>query len=320
MIPAVQVLDLVKSFGSTPAVRGVSLEVPAGQVLGLLGPNGAGKTTLIRMVSTLVKPDGGQVLVHGLDVVRQARRVRRLIGLTGQYASVDEDLSGWENLYVIARLFNLPRRRARARADEMLARVALTDVGGRPVRGYSGGMRRRLDLAASLVGEPRVLFLDEPTTGLDPHSRNSLWEEVRRLAGEGTAVLLTTQYMEEAEALADSVVVIDKGRVTASGSSAELREQIGGQVLRILPENLSDLAAVRLALAAAGHPTADPDATTGHLQLPITGGPAQLTSAIKALSKSGVPVAAVDTHVPSLDEVFLILTASPTEVIERSAA
>lgn len=291
-------------------------------MLGLLGPNGAGKTTLVRMVSTLIRPDSGRILVHGHDVVREAARVRPLIGLTGQYASVDEDISGWENLYLIARLFNLRGRRARARADEMLERFSLTEAGKRPVGGYSGGMRRRLDLAASLTGDPRVLVLDEPTTGLDPHSRNSLWAEVNRLAEGGTTVLLTTQYMEEAEALADSLVVIDSGRVIASGSTAELRARLGGQMLHIRPEHPDDLARVHRVLVAAGHTEATVVADEGRLQLPLTDGGGQLTAVVRALGEADVPLAALHTHIPSLDDVFLKLTgpAAREPVAARSAA
>ncbi|MBT2526881.1 ATP-binding cassette domain-containing protein [Streptomyces sp. ISL-99] len=310
MTPAILIEDLAKSYGGNPVVRGVSLEVPAGHVLGLLGPNGAGKTTTVKMVSTLIKPDRGRALVCGYDVVRQAREVRALIGLTGQYASVDEDISGWENLYVICRLFNLPRRKARTRADEMLERFGLTEAGARPVGGYSGGMRRRLDLAASLVGDPRVLCLDEPTTGLDPHSRNALWAEVRRLADLGTTVLLTTQYMEEAEALADSLVVIDRGQVIARGKTAELRSRLGGQVLRIRPEQPMDAAALRRALENRGHTTAAADEETGQIRLPLSGDGAQLTDVVRAVGQSDIPLAGLDVHIPSLDEVFLTLTGA----------
>ncbi|MEV5593249.1 ATP-binding cassette domain-containing protein [Streptomyces sp. NPDC052496] len=308
MTPAILIEDLAKSYGGNPVVRGVSLQVPAGHVLGLLGPNGAGKTTTVKMVSTLIKPDRGRALVCGFDVVRQAREVRSLIGLTGQYASVDEDISGWENLYVISRLFNLPRRKARARADEMLERFGLTESGARPVGGYSGGMRRRLDLAASLVGQPRVLCLDEPTTGLDPHSRNALWTEVRRLADLGTTVLLTTQYMEEAEALADSLVVIDRGQVIARGGTEELRARLGGQVLCVRPQKAVDAAALRQALEDRGHTATAVDEETGEIRLPLSGDGAELSAVVRAVGQTDIPLAGLNVHMPSLDEVFLTLT------------
>ncbi|MEU7578412.1 ATP-binding cassette domain-containing protein [Streptomyces sp. NPDC041068] len=310
MTTAIRIENLVKSFAGTPAVQGVSLEVQAGSVLGLLGPNGAGKTTTVRMLSTLIRPDGGRAEIHGYDVVRQARQVRSLIGLTGQYASVDQDISGWENLYLVGRLVGLSRRAARARADEMLERFSLTEAGGRPARGYSGGMRRRLDIAVSLVGDPKVLFLDEPTTGLDPRSRNELWDEVRVLAEAGTTVLLTTQYMEEAEALADSLVVIDRGEVIASGATADLRARVGGQVLRVVPEDPRQLAEVRAVLRACGAGPAEADEAAGLVQLPLPEGGGGLTTAVRALGAAGIPVADLGTHVPSLDEVFLTLTGT----------
>jgi oleandomycin transport system ATP-binding protein len=309
MSAAIQVEGLVKRFGDTKAVNGVTLTVPTGTVLGLLGPNGAGKTTTVRMLATLIRPDGGRALVHGYDVVRQAHQVRRLIGLTGQYATVDEAISGRENLYLIGRLLDLSRRAAKARAEELLERFALVDAAGRPVSTYSGGMRRRLDLAASLVGEPRVLYLDEPTTGLDPRSRNNLWDEVRSLVNGGATVLLTTQYMEEAEALADTVVVIDGGRVVASGPTAELRARVGGQMLRVRPVWPQHLVAVTRVLAAAGLGMGVVDGANGVVSLPIRGAVA-LTAAVRALGASGLPIAGVDTYMPSLDEVFLTLTRS----------
>ena len=290
---------LVKRFGPDTAVDGVDLVVPTGTVLGLLGPNGAGKTTTVRMLTTLLRPDGGRASVHGHDVVRAADRVRRLIGLTGQYATVDEAISGRENLYLIGRLLDLSRRGSWQRADQLLERFDLVAAAGRQVRTYSGGMRRRLDLAASLVGEPSVLFLDEPTTGLDPPSRNGLWDEVRSLVARGTTVLLTTQYMEEAEALADEVVVIDGGRVVAGGPTEQLRARVGGQVLHVRPAHATDLPAVASLLGGS--------LAEDSVRLPLTG-PEDLTRAVWALGRSGVAIASVDTKVPSLDEVFLTLT------------
>ncbi|WP_432138457.1 MULTISPECIES: ATP-binding cassette domain-containing protein [unclassified Streptomyces] len=308
--PAIRATDLAKQFGDTRAVRGVSFEVPEGTVLGLLGPNGAGKTTTVRMLCTLVRPDSGQAFIHGYDVARQSREVRNLIGMTGQYAAVDEDISGWENLYLIGRLLNMGRSAARSGADSMLERFRLTEAGNRPVKTYSGGMRRRLDLAASLLGEPKVLFLDEPTTGLDPHSRNELWDEVRSLAGQGTSVLLTTQYMEEAEALADSVVVIDRGEVIASGTVGDLRERIGGPVLHLTPRDRADLPAVRRALEGAGLGPLAVDDTDGLVRLPLDRAGRTVTEAVRVLGASGIELARVDTLTPSFDDVFLTLTGN----------
>ncbi|MER5835137.1 ATP-binding cassette domain-containing protein, partial [Streptomyces sp. NPDC002130] len=229
---AVTVRGLVKHYGETKALDGVDLEVREGTVMGVLGPNGAGKTTLVRILSTLLAPDSGQATVAGYDVVRQPRQLRRVIGLTGQYASVDEKLSGWENLYMIGRLLDLPRKEARARADGLLERFSLTEAAKRPAATYSGGMRRRLDLAASMIGRPAVLFLDEPTTGLDPRTRNEVWDEVKRMVGDGVTVLLTTQYMEEAEQLASELTVVDRGQVIAGGAIEALKAKVGGRALR----------------------------------------------------------------------------------------
>ncbi|XVQ85656.1 ATP-binding cassette domain-containing protein [Microbispora siamensis] len=314
MTAAIDVRGVVKRFGETRALRGVDLAVPAGTVLGLLGPNGAGKTTMVRILATLERPDGGQVLVCGHDVVREAPAVRRRIGLTGQFAAVDGDISGRENLYMVARLLNIPPRRARARADEMLERFGLAYAGGRSARGYSGGMRRRLDLAISLVGDPQVLYLDEPTAGLDPHSRNELWEIVRSMTRQGVTVLLTTQHMEEAEALAQSITVMDRGRVVATGTPAELRARVGGQVLHIRLASAADRPEAARALAAAGVGTPEPDADDGEVvRLPLTRDD-ELTRALGALASTHVSVTAIDTRTPSLDEVFLTLTGGTREI------
>ncbi|GGY85633.1 ATP-binding cassette domain-containing protein [Streptomyces nitrosporeus] len=307
---AVEVRGLVKHYGGTKALDGVDLDVREGTVLGVLGPNGAGKTTLVRCLSTLVTPDAGHAVVAGYDVVRQPRQLRRTIGLTGQYASVDEKLSGRENLYMIGRLLDLSRRTARSRADELLERFSLTEAARRPAMDYSGGMRRRLDLAASMIGNPSVLYLDEPTTGLDPRTRNEVWDEVQRMVAEGATVLLTTQYMEEAEQLADELTVIDKGRIIAGGGVEELKAKVGGRTLQIRPSDPAQLAAMAQSLRDAGldgvgGAQAVPD--EGLLYVPILSD-AQLTAVIGLLGAGGFSLAHVATALPSLDEVFLAIT------------
>lgn len=310
---AVEVRGLVKHYGTTKALDGVDLDVREGTVLGVLGPNGAGKTTLVRCLSTLLIPDSGTATVAGYDVVRQPRALRRVIGLTGQYASVDEKLPGWENLYMIGRLLDLPRRTARERADELLERFSLTEAGRRATATYSGGMRRRLDLAASMVGRPTVLYLDEPTTGLDPRTRNEVWDEVRAMVGEGTTVLLTTQYMEEAEQLAHELTVIDRGRVVAQGGVSQLKAKVGGRTLEITPVNPADLAPMARALAETGldgisGSTVAAGGTALHVPLLAD---AQLTAVIAVLADHGFDLADIGTQLPSLDEVFLAITGAP---------
>jgi daunorubicin resistance ABC transporter ATP-binding subunit len=304
MTVAIQVEGMTKRFGEVHALAGVNIETRAGTVLALLGPNGAGKTTLVRILCTLERADEGKATVCGHDVTREPREVRRLIGVTGQYTAVDEDISGRENLYMIARLLRFRPHQARSRADELLELLGLTDAGRRTTRHYSGGMRRRLDLAASLIGNPRVLFLDEPTTGLDPHSRNALWDIVRERARAGTTVLLTTQYMEEAEALAGNVVVIDRGRVVAEGTTAQLRARVGGRVLRVRLHHPSHLDRIARVLQSS---TVDEE--DGLVRLPITSDE-QFADALRALGACGLPLAGVDTNPPSLDEVFLTLTGA----------
>ncbi|WP_445400593.1 ATP-binding cassette domain-containing protein [Streptomyces sp. LE64] len=307
---AVSVRGLVKHYGSVKALDGVDLDVREGTVMGVLGPNGAGKTTLVRCLSTLIVPDAGTARVAGLDVVRQPYSLRRRIGLTGQYAAVDEKLSGRENLVLIGRLLDLSRKAARARADELLERFSLTEAADRPSRTYSGGMRRRLDLAASMIGRPEVLYLDEPTTGLDPHTRNEVWNEVKAMVDDGVTVLLTTQYMEEAEQLADELTVIDHGRVIARGEVHALKAKVGGRTLRVRPADpgrLSEVAAAldTTGLTGPGRATADPD--TGTVLVPILSDE-QLTAIVDALATQGVTLAGISTELPSLDEVFLALT------------
>ncbi|MEV5506897.1 ATP-binding cassette domain-containing protein [Streptomyces orinoci] len=311
---AVQVRGLVKHYGSTKALDGIDLDVPEGTVLGVLGPNGAGKTTLVRVLSTLIKPDAGTARVGGYDVLTQPRQLRRVIGLTGQYASVDEKLSGTENLYLIGRLLDLPRKEARRRAAELLERFSLTEAAKRPAMTYSGGMRRRLDLAASMIGRPAVLYLDEPTTGLDPRTRNEVWAEVHNLVREGATVLLTTQYMEEAEQLADELTVIDRGRVIAGGRIEELKTKVGGRTLQIRPADPAELPRLAGAVAQAGldgvsGATVDQDG--GLVNVPIVTDQ-QLTAVVGLLAERGFVLASVSTHLPSLDEVFLAITGQKT--------
>ncbi|MEV6741957.1 ATP-binding cassette domain-containing protein [Streptomyces sp. NPDC051104] len=307
---AVTVRGLVKHYGETKALDGVDLDVREGTVLGVLGPNGAGKTTLVRCLSTLITPDAGHAVVAGYDVVRQPRQTRRVIGLTGQYASVDEKLSGFENLYMIGRLLDLSRKEARARADGLLERFSLTEAAKRPASTYSGGMRRRLDLAASMIGHPAVLYLDEPTTGLDPRTRNEVWTEVKRMVAEGATVLLTTQYMEEAEQLASELTVIDRGKVIAGGRIDELKAKVGGRTLRVRPADPAELRPTATALdefGLTGPGSATVDTETGTVLVPILSDE-QLTAVVGALTARGITLAGISTELPSLDEVFLSLT------------
>jgi oleandomycin transport system ATP-binding protein len=309
---AIETHGLVKRFGKTTALAGVDLTARAGSVLGLLGPNGAGKTTAVRILATLLRPDGGSATVSGYDVVRDAHQVRQLIGLTGQYASVDEGLSGTNNLLMIGRLLGLSRAAARARAVELLERFELTDAAGRPAKTYSGGMRRRLDLAASLVGRPRVLYLDEPTTGLDPHGRNEVWGMVRQLVADGTTVLLTTQYLDEADQLAHEIAVIDHGTVIATGTPDELKASTGRQVLEVTPASRADLgaAAELLELLLGTAPAIAVEA--GEVSVQVKGG-RSLPDVIRAFEDRSIELAEFALRRASLDEVFLALTGHPAE-------
>jgi ABC-2 type transport system ATP-binding protein len=309
--PAIVAEGLSKRFGQVRALDGIDLEQPAGTVLGMLGPNGAGKTTTVRILATLLSPDGGRARVAGLDVVEQAAAVRRLIGLSGQYAAVDPYLTGRENLQMIGRLYGLSRRAARRRAGELLERFDLAQAADRTARTYSGGMRRRLDVAASLVAQPPVLFLDEPTTGLDPHGRIALWELLGELTGHGASLLLTTQYMDEAERLADSIVVIDHGRVIASGTPTELKAVVGGDRLELQTLPGGDPQPLAQALAGLGTGPPVVDARAGRVLLPVTNGPDLLAELAGRLATSGLRVADLALRRPSLEDVFLTLTSQP---------
>jgi oleandomycin transport system ATP-binding protein len=308
MTNAIEASGLVKRFGKTTALAGIDLAARQGTVLGLLGPNGAGKTTAVRILATLLRPDGGQARVCGYDVARQAHQVRQLIGVTGQYASVDDGLSGTNNLIMIGRLLGASRAIARARAAELLERFDLADAAQRPVKTYSGGMRRRLDLAASLVGHPRVLYLDEPTTGLDPRSRMDAWTMIRAMVAEGVTVMLTTQYLEEADQLADDIVVIDHGRVIATGTPDELKEKTGGRVLEVVPADRSELDRAGAVLVAVTGAVPSADAETGTVRVQVAD-PAMLSAVIRDLDRAGVELAEFALRKASLDEVFLGLIA-----------
>ncbi|MFI6521115.1 ATP-binding cassette domain-containing protein [Spirillospora sp. NPDC050679] len=312
MSDVIRAEGLRKRFGDTRALDGVDLAVRRGTVLGVLGPNGAGKTTAVRVLATLLKPDAGRAEVAGYDVVRDAVQVRAKIGLTGQYASVDEELTGVENLVMIARLLDFPRRAARARAAELLARFSLTDAGGRAVKTYSGGMRRRLDLAASLINRPEIIYLDEPTTGLDPRARNEVWDTVRDVVAEGASVLLTTQYLEEADALADRIVVFDHGRVIAEGTSAELKARTGRQTLAVRAADLYRLDQLAAIVADLTGARPEVQAATGLVTAPIAD-PAVLSAVVRRLDEVDLVAAELALRMPSLDEVFLTLTGHPAE-------
>jgi ABC-2 type transport system ATP-binding protein len=309
--PAIVAEGLTKRFGDVEAVCGVSFEVPEGRVLGLLGPNGAGKTTVVRMLTTLARPDQGTARVRGLDVVTQPQPVRNIIGLAGQYAAIDENLTGRENLRLVGKLSHLPARDIGARADELLERFALSDAANRVARTYSGGMRRRLDLAAALVHEPPVLFLDEPTTGLDPQGRTELWRVIEDLVDGGTTVLLTTQYLEEADTLADNIVVIDHGTVIAEGTAAELKARLGATTIEIGFRDDADAATAAELLAALC--TVDRDGKLLHLSVPGDNGAGSMLQTVRVLDDARLEPASLVLREPTLDDVFLSLTGHTAE-------
>jgi ABC-2 type transport system ATP-binding protein len=312
--PAILVEGLTKSFGEVRALRGIDLTVPRGTVLGVLGPNGAGKTTAVRILTTLLRPDGGRALVEGLDVVRQPAAVRRSIGLSGQSAAIQEELTGRENLEIVGRLYHLSWPRARTRAAELLDQFGLSDAANRPAKTYSGGMQRRLDLAASLVGQPKVLFLDEPTTGLDPRARLGMWEIIRSLVAGGTTLLLTTQYLDEADELANEIVVIDHGQVIAAGTAEELKGRIGGDVLEFTVPDRDRVADAAEAIARIGEGEPHVDKETGVINVGVGGrGSDALIEAVRGLDGAGVQTQGLALRRPSLDDVFMALTGHVAE-------
>lgn len=323
-MPMIEAHDLRKTYRANGedvhALDGLSLQVPEGRVIGLLGPNGAGKTTAVKVLTTLIRPDSGTARVAGLDVLTQAREVKRVVGSSGQYAAVDENLTGVENLEMVGRLYHLGTRAARVRAHELIDLFDLAEAGDRPVKGFSGGMRRRIDLAGALVIDPQVLFLDEPTTGLDPRSRIALWGVIKSLVAGGTTVLLTTQYLEEADHLADSIYVIDQGRVIAEGTSDELKAQIGGHRIALALVDAADTGAAREILARHGTGPVTVDDSGRSLEVPVQRGPSTLAAALAELAQAGVELHDAGIRRPTLDDVFLTLTGHLAQASPDPAA
>ena len=307
---AIEANNLVKHYGEVKALDGLSLKVEQGSVFGLLGPNGAGKTTTVRVLTTLLTPDSGSAFVSGVDVINDPVHAREIMGLSGQSATVDENLTGLENLVMLGRLFRLPRKEANEKAIELLERFNLTDASKRIVKTYSGGMRRRLDLAASLIANPNILFLDEPTTGLDPRSRIMMWDVIKGLVSSGTTVLLTTQYLEEADQLADKIAVIDKGKVIAQGTADELKTQVGGERIDVVvDETKAQIAADALKNIASGPVVVEGE----HVQAPVTGGGVKVVDAVRVLDAASIVIKEIQLRRPTLDDVFLTLTGHHAE-------
>jgi ABC-2 type transport system ATP-binding protein len=323
--PAILAEGLVKRFGKTEALRGLNLRVEEGTVLGLLGPNGAGKTTAVRILATLLKPDAGKATVGGYDVVREPDAIRRIIGLSGQYAAVDENLTGSENLWLFGRLYQLTSVEAKQRADELLEQFDLVDARDRVVKTYSGGMRRRLDLASALIGRPRLLILDEPTTGLDPRSRLGMWDVIRGLVKEGVTLLLTTQYLEEADELADTIAVVDHGRINARGTSDEHKSQVGGERIEVVIRDRDKLSTAHEVLARECGEVPALDEHTRKLTVPAHGGAQTLVSIVRDLDEAAIHIDDIALRRPTLDDVFLALTGhasieeQPAEQLGRTA-
>lgn len=302
--------DVKKSYGDVQALKGVSMTAKPGQILGLLGPNGAGKTTLVRILTTLLQPDSGHAEIAGIDVFKNPNAVRSVIGLAGQYPAVDELLTGRENLVMVGELYQLSRRDAKNRANELLSQFTLEDAADRTIKTYSGGMRRRLDLAASIVARPRVLILDEPTTGLDPRTRRDMWNVIRELVSDGTTLLLTTQYLEEADVLAENIVVFDKGSVIAEGTPDELKAKLGSDILQVRVDNHSDIERVKTLLTVVSDEQPQVEDGTGWVRISVSEGTQSLLKAVRKLDEEQIDIADISIRRPTLDEVFLAITAA----------